>query len=312
MRAIAIDRLGGVDQLTLHTLPVPRPGPGEILIGLHTAGVGSWDNYMRENGVDNGKTHFPFVLGVDGAGTVAALGKGVRRFRIGDRVLAYSYARLGFYAEYVKVAVDEAVRVPGVLGLEQAGAVPAVGLTALQGIDDALHVKADEKLLVFGASGGVGSMAVQFAKLRRARVLATASGEDGVELVRRLGADVAVDARRENLADAVRRFAPDGIDAVLALAGGEALEKALHALRPGGRLAYPNGVEPEPKGHGPDITSYDCVAGMREFRRLGSAIEAASLHVPIAASYSLEQASEAHERVAAGHVLGKVVLRIRN
>jgi NADPH:quinone reductase-like Zn-dependent oxidoreductase len=312
MRAIAIDRLGGVDQLSLHTLPVPRPGAGEILIELHTVGVGSWDIDMREHGVDSGDTRFPFVPGVDGAGTVVALGRGVRRFGIGDRVYAYSYARAGFYAEYVKVSVDEAARVPGVFGLEHAGAVPAIALTALQGIDDALHLKADEKLLVFGASGGVGSMAVQFAKLRRAQVLATASGEDGLTLVRKLGADFAVDARREDLADAARRFAPDGMDAVLALAGGEPLENGLRAVRAGGRLAFPNGVEPEPKGRSVHTIAYDGIAGVREFRRLGSAIEAMALQVPIAASFPLEQARDAHERVAAGHVLGKVVLRIRN
>src|SRR5207253_2487036 len=106
-------------------------------------------------------------------------------------------------------------------------------------------------------------------------------------------------------------FAPEGVDAVLALAGGKALTRCLDALRHGGRLAYPNGVEPEPrKRRGIEIMSYDAVAGTREFNRLGRAIEAARLQVPIAATYALADAARAHERLAAGHVLGKIVLRI--
>ncbi|HYZ25630.1 MAG TPA: zinc-binding dehydrogenase, partial [Geminicoccaceae bacterium] len=166
--------------------------------------------------------------------------------------------------------------------------------------------------MIHGASGGVGTLAVQFAKLRGALVLASASGADGVALVRRLGADEAVDGKREDLAAAARRFAPEGLDAVLALVGGAALERAPEALRPDGRLAYPHGVEPEPEPRpGIEIMPYDAVSGVPEFERLSHAVAAAKLEVPIAAAYPLADAAKAHERLAAGHVLGKVVLRIR-
>jgi NADPH:quinone reductase len=171
---------------------------------------------------------------------------------------------------------------------------------------------AGEAVIIHGASGGVGTLAVQFAKLRGARVLATASGEDGVALVRRLGADAAADGRHEDIAAAARRFAPDGVDAVLGLAGGTALERCVDAVRRGGRVAYPNGVEPEPgKRPGIGIVAYDAVAGVREFKRLARAVKAANLQVVIAAAYPLAEAAKAHERLAAGHVLGKIVLRIR-
>jgi NADPH2:quinone reductase len=164
---------------------------------------------------------------------------------------------------------------------------------------------------IVGASGGVGTLAVQFAKLRGAEVFAIASGEDGVALVMQLGADAAADGRHDDVAAAVRIFAPDGVDAVLALAGGEVLDLCVGAIRRGGRLAYPNGVEPEPKKRRDiDIIPYDAIAGVREFQRLNRAVEAANLQVPIAAVYDLADAAKAHERLAQGHVLGKIELRV--
>lgn len=312
MHAAAIDRFGGPEELRLHTLPVPELDKGEVLIQMHTAGVGVWDAEMRAGWSPSGHTRFPLVLGTDGSGRVAATGSHIRRFKIGDPVYAYSFdnPKGGFYAEYVAVAEAKVAAVPKGLSMQEAGAIPTTGLTALQGIDDALGLKKGEAILIHAASGGVGTLAVQFAKLRGARVLATASGEDGVALVRQLGADAAVDGRHGDIAAVARSFAPNGIDAVLGLAGGDELEKCLDVLRSGGRMAYPNGVEPEPqKRHGIHITAYDAVAGVREFTALGLAVEAVKLQVPIAAHFSLGDASKAHQRLGQGHVLGKVVLR---
>jgi NADPH:quinone reductase-like Zn-dependent oxidoreductase len=359
MRAAAIDRFGGPDVLTLHVLRVPDIDADEVLIAVHTAGVGGWDADIREGWwPDDEPPRFPLVLGTDGSGRIAAVGSRVRRFAPGDLVYAYSFAnpKGGFYAEYVAVAAGKVGRPPEILSLKEAGAVATTGLTAIQGVDDVLHVTRGEAVVIHGASGGVGSLALQFAKMRGARVLATASGKDGVAFVRRLGADAAADGRREDLRAAalqfakmrgarvlatasgrdgvafVRRlgadaaadgrredlraaalqFAPDGVDAVLAFAGGKPLTRLLDAVKRGGRVAFPNGVEPAPRNRpGRPIQSYDATAGVREFERLGRAIEAARLKVPIAASYPLQQASRAHQRLARGHVLGKIVLRIR-
>lgn len=311
MRAVALDRFGGPDVLTIHTLPVPEIAADEVLIAVHTGGVGSWDADMREGWWPGRRPRFPLVLGSDGSGTVAAVGSRVRRLKAGDQVYAFSFANKkgGFYAEYVAVAAENAAHIPHGLDLLHAGAVPCTGLTALQGVDDALHIKEDEAVIIHGASGGVGTLAVQFAKLRGARVLATASGRDGVALVRRLGADVAVDGRRGDILKVARVFAPEGIDAILALVG-QGLTECLAALRPGGRLAFPNGIEPEPKKQrGLKMVRYNGTPGVREFQRLERAIEAAKLQVPIAKVYPLEQAAKAHEHVA-GHVVGKIVLRV--
>ena len=313
MRAAAIDRKGGPEVLTLHQVPVPQVGPDEVLIALDTVGVGPWDIDVRER-LDYWKSQtFPIVLGVDGAGTVAAVGSGVRSFKAGDAVYSYAWnnPKGGFYAEYVALPAKDVGHVPAGLSLKDAGAMAVSALTALQGIDDALHVKSGETLIIHGASGAVGSLALQFARLRGARVLATASGEDGVAFVKRLGAAAAVDGRHGDIRAAAREFAPGGVDAVLALAGGDALEACIDALKPGGRVAYPTGVRPVPKERtGLTVSKYDAISGPEEYARLNTAIVATKLEVPVAAEFPLAEAAKAQERMAAGHVLGKIVLRI--
>jgi NADPH2:quinone reductase len=313
MRAAAIDRFGGPEVLSIHTLPVPEPNAQEVLIALDAAGVGTWDAAMRTGEWAEGEERFPLTLGLDGAGTVVSVGARVERAAVGDYVYAYSYEnpKGGFYAEYVAVAAGKVAPVPSTLDEIHAGAVPALGLTALQGVDDVLELAEGESVIIHGASGNVGMMAVQFAKHRGARVLATASGADGVELVRRLGADAVVDGRRDDIVAAAKRFAPDGIDAVLAFVGGKELTRCLDALRDGGRVAYPNGIEPEPrKRRGLRIKAYDAEPGRRELERVGRVIEEAHPEIPIAEVFSLEDAAKAHERLEAGHVLGRIVLSI--
>src|SRR6266480_4537155 len=299
MQAAAIDRAGGPEVITLHTLPVPKPAADEVVIAVDTAGVAIWDAHLRRHPQSITHSAFPLVLGTDGAGTVAAMGAKVKRFKVGDQVYSYSWDNPhgGFYAEYVAVPAERVGHIPQGLSLRQAGAIATTGLTAIQGIDDALHLKAGDTLIIHGASGGVGTLALQFAKLRGAKVLATASGVDG---------------RHGDIATAARELAPQGVDAVLALAGGETLERCLDAVRPGGHVAFPYGVEPEPRSRpGLPIIRYNAVPGIEEFQRLNRAIEAAKLKVPIEAEFPLAQADKAQERVEGGHILGKITLRIR-
>lgn len=315
MKAAAIDRFGPPQVLTLHTFPVPEPGPSEILIAIHAAGVGVWDAAVRD-GSWRPYQHlqFPLILGTDGAGIVVAKGSRVRRFDMGDRVWAYHYPnpKGGFYAEYVAVDAQHAGLVPKHLDLLEAGAGATTGLTALQGIDDALHLRQGQTVLIYGASGGVGTLAVQFAKRRKARVLATASGRDATLLVRRLGADAVIDARSPTAVEQIRASAPGGLDAALALTAGGSLEKCLDLVRAGGRVAYPNGVEPEPKRRRKArLVGYDAVASSRAFARLERAATQVRLRVPIAAVCPLAQAAKAHARLEQGHIPGRIALRIR-
>ena len=210
MIAAAIDRFGGPDVLELHTLPVPAPRPDEVLIRLQSAGIGVWDPWVREGRLALGDPgSFPRVIGNDGAGVVVSTGQNARRFRPGEPVYAFS-PRGGFYAEYVAVKEEDVAPIPTTMTPREAGALGADGITALRGLDDTLHLEPAEALMIFGASGGIGHLAVQLAKRMGARVLAVASGSDGVDLVRRLGADAALDGHRRTPAGPRRRSPPTG------------------------------------------------------------------------------------------------------
>src|ERR1700680_3050469 len=201
MKAVAIDRFGGIETLGTQELPIPTVGADEVLAHVQAAGVGVWDPFEREGGFAkefNIKPVFPIVLGSDGAGTVEAVGPEVKRFKKGDRVYGISFLnpKGGFYAQYAVVSVEKKTILaltPGKLPMPQAAAMAVDAVTALAGLDTTLGLKSGESLLIFGESGGIGHLAVQFAKRMGARVLAVASGDDGVAFVRGLGADKVVD-----------------------------------------------------------------------------------------------------------------------
>lgn len=314
MRAVALDRFGGPEVMTVQTLPIAEVGPDEILIRVESAGVGVWDPFEREGGFAKAfgiEPRFPYVLGSDAAGTVAGVGDRVDRFKEGDRVYAFTIMnpKGGSYAEYVVVDGSQASHIPGGLTTEQAGVMPVDAMTALRGLDDTLDLKPGESLMIFGAGGGIGHLALQLAKRMGARVLAVASGEDGVALAERLGADAVVDGRTDDVVAAAREFAPEGLDAALLTAGGDAAENALTALREGGRVAYPNGVEPEPEPRpGLTIRSYDGTPDPQAIEKLNRLIESGPFAVHVAQTFSLEQAAEAHRAVQRHH-LGKLALR---
>lgn len=316
MQAAALDRFGGIETIILQTLPVPEVGPDEVLIRIESAGVAAWDVDEREGryaGFFGSEPKFPYVLGSDGAGTVAAVGAQVSRFKEGDKVYAavITNPKGGFYAEYTAVKADYVAHVPNKLTIEQAGVMQWDALTALSGLDDVLGLKQGEALMIFGASGGIGHMAVQLAKRMGVRVLAVASGDDGIALAKRLGADVVVNGRKDDVAAVAREFAPDGLDAALVTAGGETAERVLAAVRDGGRIAYPNGVMPEPKARpGVRLSSYDGLRGPEATAKLNHLIDSGPFEIHVARTFPLDQAAEAH-RALGTHFLGKLALRLR-
>ena len=314
MKTAVIDRFGGLDEMKIRELPVPELDAEEILVRVEAAGVGVWDPFEREGYFAkefNMSPAFPVILGSDGAGTVEAVGEKVSRFKKGDRVYGISFLspKGGFYAEHVVMKETNAARIPGKLSATQAGAMAVDVLTAYSGLETTLHLKSGESVLIFGASGGIGHMAVQLAKRMGARVLAIASGRDGVALAKRLGADKVIDGHSDDIVAAAREFAPKGIDAVLLTAGGAAAERCLTTLRSGGRLAYPNGVE-LPQKDRPGITVLPAYNGEYQnppFEQINRLIESGPFDIEVAKTFSLEQAADA-QRALDDHYLGKLAI----
>lgn len=315
MRAVAIDEFGGVDKMKPRELPVPGVASDEILIRVDSAGVGVWDPFEREGGFDKEfgvTTKFPHVLGWDGAGTVEEVGHDVRNLKPGDRVYGINPMgpKGGFYAEYAAIKADNAAVIPPGLSTRDAGGLATDGVTALEGLDESLQLKPGESVMILGASGGIGHLAVQLAKRMDARVLAVASGPDGVAFAQRLGADKVIDGRREDIREAAQAFAPQGLDAALLTVGGKAAAEAVAALRQGGRAAYPNGVPDAPPARdGVKLASYSGRPNPQVFARLNQLIGGGPFEVHIARTFKLEDAAAAQQALD-DHYLGKLALTV--
>ena len=311
MKAMAIDEFGGGDKLTLHMLPVPEVGAGEVLIRVEVAGVGVWDAMEREGILIYNEVRFPRVLGGECAGVVVAIGEGVGRCSVGDRVYAQAFMnnKGGGYAEYVVVSQQTVALIPDGLDMPMAGALPVAGATALSGLN-ALNVGDGTNLMLWGASGGVGHVALQLAKRMGARVFAIASGKDGVELCQGLGADEVIDGKSGDVMERARAFAPDGFDAAHVLVGGDAVQASLTLVRSGRIIAFPNGVRPEPKApDGVELKKADGYGTPALFDQLNQLMGIGDFRVHIAQIFPLEEAAEAQEAMNT-HYLGKIVLRV--
>ena len=311
MKAMAVDEFGGPDKLTLHTLPVPAVDVGEVLILIEIVGVGIWDAMEREGELVYNEVHFPRVLGGECAGIIAAVGDGVERFAVGDRVYAQSFMndKGGSYAQYVVVSEKTVAPVPDGLDMLMAGGLPIAGATALRNLE-ALGTGDETKLMLWGASGGVGHVALQLAKRMGARVFAIASGADGVELAKQLGADEVVDGHGDDVVQRARAFAPGGFDAALVLVGGDNVQSTLSLVRQGGIIAFPNGVMPEPKApDGVELKKANAFSDPMLFDHLNRLVGIGEFQVRIAQTFPLEEAALALEAMKK-HYLGKIVLRV--
>jgi NADPH:quinone reductase-like Zn-dependent oxidoreductase len=304
MRAIAIEGFGGRDRLKLVDLPVPEPGPDDVLVRVRAAGVGPWDAKVREGLF--GERSFPHALGLEGSGIVEGAGENVADLLEGDEVYLYGG---GCYAEYVAAHATKVARKPASLSFEEAAGVPVAGNTAYQGIVEEIGLKEGETILIAGAAGGVGTMAVQIAASLGARVLGTA-GPRNHDYLRSLGAAEAIDYHGDWVA-AVRTIAPDGVDAVFDCVGGETFHRSFDAVRDGGRVvtivAFGEEVEPS---RGITHHAFSARAQRRKLEKLSEMFDAGELRVEIDAVLPLEEAAKSHERVEAGHTRGKIVLRV--
>jgi NADPH:quinone reductase-like Zn-dependent oxidoreductase len=323
MRAIVQDRYGALDVLTPATIDRPEPGAHDVLLRVRAAGLdrGTWhlmtgQPYLMRVigfGFRRPKNRVP---GLDVAGTVEAVGPAVTRFVVGDEV--YGVAR-GSYAEYAAAHEDKLARKPANISFEQAAVVPVSGLIAQRGLVDVGRLQAGQQVLITGASGGVGSYAVQLAKALGAEVTAVSSaGKAG--LVRSLGADHVIDYAREDFADGSRHY-----DLILDIAGNPTLRRVRRALTPHGTAVILGGEQGGriTGGFGRTLraplvsrfvsqrlTMVTADENGRDLERLTALIEAGQITPHVDRSYPLQEVPEAMRRLVAGQARGKVAISV--
>lgn len=242
MRAFFVDGYGKNGALRLGQSPEPDIGENDVLVEIHAAGVNLLDSKIR-SGEFKAILRYrpPFILGHDVAGNVVRVGSKVARFKLGDEVYARPRdARIGTFAEYIAVNEADLALKPKNIGMEEAASIPLVGLTAWQALVELADLKKGQKVFIQAGSGGVGTFAIQLAKHLGAMV-ATTAGAASVDLVKRLGADIVIDYRRDDFVKIL-----SGYDVVLNSQDSATLEKSLRVLKPGGKLVSISGP-PDPR-----------------------------------------------------------------
>jgi NADPH:quinone reductase-like Zn-dependent oxidoreductase len=309
MKAVRIHNYGGTDNLVLEEAPRPVAGDGELLIRVHASAVNPWDCAVRAGYVTNYYTYaFPLILGLDVSGVVEEVGKGVTGFAQGDAVYARTDpARNEAYAEYVAVPASEAALKPPSLDHLQAAALPHVGLTAWRALVDTAQLAPGQTILIHAAAGGVGSIAVQLAKWRGARVIGTASAPN-LNFLKELGVDQAVDYTKDDFHEVAR-----GVDVVLDAIGGDTQERSWDLLKPGGLLL--SLVQPPSQdtatAHGVRqqlVGGYGPAGGV--LNEIASLVKAGKVKPVVSTVLPLQDIRKAHALVEGKHVRGKIVLKV--
>jgi NADPH2:quinone reductase len=328
LKAIAIARFGGPENLRLLDMPEPSPGRGEALVKLEYAGVNFIDVYMRSGRYaksDTYKTPLPMIIGMEGGGSVAALGEGVSGLQPGDRV-AYCIVR-GSYAPYAVVPAWRLVKIPPDLPLADATTLMLQGLTAHYLTHSAFRLEPGRSCLVHAGAGGVGQLLIQLAKLRGASVLSTAGSAEKAEIARRCGADHVIRYRETDFRDEVMEItAGKGVDVVYDAVGKDTIARSIRCLKKrglcvnyGGASGLVEAVNPLELGEAgsvfftrPHLADYLQTAeeiGSRA-AELFAAHAAGKLKVAIDREFALAEAAEAHRYIEGGRTKGKLLLRI--
>ena len=323
MKAIRVHELGEPEVMRLEELDIPTPAAGEVLIKVAAAGINYADLAQRQ-GTYLTRSHTPMTPGFEVAGTVEAVGPEVAFPPLGTRVVAFAN---GGYAEYTTANVGTVIPIPDTLDFTHAAAFPVQGLTAYQLLHESGRLQAGESVLVHAAAGGVGTLAIQLAKLMGAgKVIGTASSEAKLDLIRRLGADVAINYTEEDWAEQVKAATEgQGADIILEMVGGETAEKSLQCLAPFGRMvifgaasgqiAQFTGIQLMYKNQA--IIGYWLSAWMSRPDRIAAAamelmqfLASGKLQIIVGSTYPLAEAVKAHQAIAARQTMGKVVLLV--
>lgn len=323
MRAVEISRHGGPEVLTPVEMPVPEPGPGQILIEIHWAGVNRPDALQRAGAYAPPPSASP-LPGLEAAGRVAAVGPDVSQWQVGDLVTALLPG--GGYAEYAVAPAAHALPVPAGLSLREAACLPETCFTVWTNVFDRGRLRAGERFLVHGGSSGIGTTAIQLAHAMGARVFTTAGTAEKCRICRELGAERAINYREEDFVDILR--GEGGADLILDMVGGDYIPRNIRALADDGRLvmiAFLGGPKAELNFAqimarrltvtGSTLRPQSDLAKARIAENLRAhvwpLIESGRMRPVMDSEFPLEQAAEAHRRIESPDHVGKIVLRVR-
>src|SRR5213592_2262096 len=305
MKAVRIERYGNEEVVALAEVERPTPGDNELLVKVRAAAVNPVDWKIRDGLGDIFGLKSPLILGCEVAGTVEALGSRKKDFVAGGEVYGYLSAYSGGYAEYVAAPASEFVRKPKHINFDTAASMPVAALTAWQGIFDHGELASGQRILITGASGAVGSMAVQLAKNKGAYVIGTGSGRNE-EFVRKIGADEFIDYKKAKFEDKV-----SGVDVVFDTVGGDTQERAFQTLKRGGVLVStvsPPSAE-KSKEFGVTVAMVVMMAKGDQLAKINRLVESGKLKARVATVLPLTQVKKAHQLSSSGHADGKIILR---
>ncbi len=309
MKAIQINRYGGVDEFVQAEVERPEPAADQVLIKVHAIGINPVDCKVRAGYIPNffGEDNFPLVLGWDVAGTIAAVGPNVIQWQVGDAV--YGMVNFptpsGTYAEYVVAPALEVAAKPQSLSFEAAAAVPLVALTAWQAFD-LIGLQAGDRVLIHAAAGGVGHVAVQLAKLRGANVIATASARNE-GFVRELGVDQFVDYTAAPFEQQI-----EPVDVVFDTVGGEVQSRSYAVLKPQAGLVTIVGSPPADlaAAHAGKSLNHLVQANQAQLAAIAKLIDSQQLRVELEHVFDFTAMAAAHERMQSNRVRGKIVVKV--
>jgi len=307
MKAVRIHAFGHSDVLMYEDAPRPVPGPDEVLVKVQACGVNPIDWKIREGYLEPRAPHrLPLTLGWDVAGTVEESGSLVKRFRKDDAVFCRpDTSRNGGYAEYITVRTTELAPAPRTIPLEQAAGIPLASQAAWMALFEVAGLLPGQTVLIHGASGGLGTFAVQLAKAAGARVIGTTSGKNAA-MVKSLGADEIIDHTKEDFSMSVK-----GVDVVFDTIGGETQAKSWDILRKGGVLVSSVGAdEKAAAAHGVLGRSFVLVSNGARLGEIAALVDAGRLGVVVEKVFPLAEAKAAQDLSQAGHARGKIILKV--
>ncbi len=312
MNAAYLEDYGDLNNIKTGKLDKPEAGEGEVLVRIKAAGVNPVDAAVAKGMLKDAiPGEFPLIPGWDVAGVVEKTGHAARRFQAGDEVYAYARRPLikhGTFAEYISLPEAYLAERPTNISMEEAGGIPLVGLTAYQSIFDFGELKKDQTLLILGASGGVGTLAIQLAKSVGANVIGVAS-EANHDYMKDLGADVTIDYNDHHVGEAVKKAQPEGVDLIFHCSRGDSFAQVMETgvLKDGGKIASITKSKPDIS----DDIEFKYVfvePNSEQLEHIAALADNGKIRVPISKTYTLEETGQALQEIEKLHTRGKLII----